>query len=153
MAKAPLFPQFPHFLHGADYNPEQWIADKSVWDADMALMKGAHCNVMTVGIFSWSFLEPSDGVYDFSFLDEIIEKIYESGGRVILATPSAARPPWLCDKYPEVLRVTKQLPSLAELILWQILRAVLPFGCATLIASKIRNFPTYRSMCTIGVLT
>lgn len=108
MEKKPLFPQFPHFLHGADYNPEQWIGDKSVWDADMALMKGAHCNVMTVGIFSWSFLEPSDGVYDFSFLDEIIEKIYESGGRVILATPSAARPHWLCDKYPEVLRVTKQ---------------------------------------------
>ena len=26
---------FPHLLHGADYNPEQWIADKTVWDRDM----------------------------------------------------------------------------------------------------------------------
>ena len=105
MNKHPLFANFPHFLHGADYNPEQWIEDKSVWDADMALMQGAHCNVMTLGIFSWSFLEPADGVYDFSFLDEIIEKIYANGGRVILATPSGARPHWLSDTYPEVLRV------------------------------------------------
>ncbi len=106
MSKQPLFPQFPYFLHGADYNPEQWIGDKQIWDKDMELMRGAHCNVMALGIFSWSFLEPSDGVYDFSFLDEIIEKIYANGGRVILATPSAARPHWLSDKYPEVLRVT-----------------------------------------------
>ena len=106
MSKQPLFPQFPYFLDGADYNPEQWIGDKQIWDKDMELMRGAHCNVMALGIFSWSFLEPSDGVYDFSFLDEIIEKIYANGGRVILATPSAARPHWLSDKYPEVLRVT-----------------------------------------------
>ena len=33
---------FPHFLHGADYNPEQWIDDKSVWDRDMELMQEAN---------------------------------------------------------------------------------------------------------------
>ena len=33
---------FPHFIHGADYNPEQWIDDKSVWDKDMELMKLAN---------------------------------------------------------------------------------------------------------------
>ena len=105
MNKDLLFPQFPHFLHGGDYNPEQWMDDKSVWDADMALAKKAHCNVFSVGIFSWSVLEPADGVYDFSFLDEIIEKIYQNGCRVVLATPSGARPKWLADRYPEVLRV------------------------------------------------
>ena len=96
---------FPHFIHGADYNPDQWIHDKSVWDADMELMKLAHCNEMTVGIFSWAKLEPREGEYDFSFLDEIIEKIRQNGGKVILSTPSGARPHWLADKYPEVLRV------------------------------------------------
>ena len=83
---------FPHFIHGADYNPEQWIHDKSVWDEDMRLMKLAHCNEMSVGIFSWAKLEPREGEYDFSFLDEIIEKIGSNGGKVILATPSGARP-------------------------------------------------------------
>ena len=98
-------PAFPHFIHGADYNPEQWIHDKSVWDKDMELMQEAGCNEMSVGIFSWSMLEPREGEYDFSFLDEIIEKIHENGGKVILATPSGARPHWMADKYPEVLRV------------------------------------------------
>lgn len=97
--------RFPHIIHGGDYNPEQWIDDKSIWDKDMELMKKANCNEMTVGIFSWSTLEPREGEYDFSFLDEIIDKVYANGGRVILATPSGARPHWLADKYPEVLRV------------------------------------------------
>ncbi len=97
--------KFPHFLHGGDYNPEQWIGYEGIWDEDMRLMKLANCNEMSVGIFSWATLEPEEGKYDFSFLDEIIEKIYENGGRVMLATPSGARPRWMAEKYPEVLRV------------------------------------------------
>ena len=84
--------RFPHFVHGADYNPEQWTFDKSVWDEDMRLMDLANCNEMTVGIFSWATIEPEEGKYDFSVPDEIIDKIYENGGRVILATPSGSRP-------------------------------------------------------------
>ncbi len=105
MTKKHACPSYPHFLHGADYNPEQWIDDKSVWDADMELMKKANCNEMSVGIFSWAKLEPREGEYDFSFLDEIIEKVAQNGGKIILATPSGARPHWMADKYPEVLRV------------------------------------------------
>ena len=90
----------PVLRYGADYNPDQWIHDKSVWDADMELMKLAHCNEMTVGIFSWAKLEPREGEYDFSFLDEIIERIGNNGGKVILSTPSGARPRWLAEKYP-----------------------------------------------------
>lgn len=95
---------FKHFLHGGDYNPEQWIDTKEIWDEDMRLMKLAGCNEMSVGIFSWSTLEPREGVYDFSFLDEILDKIYAHGGRVFLATPSGARPHWMADAHPEVLR-------------------------------------------------
>lgn len=99
--------KFPHFIHGGDYNPEQWINTKEIWDEDMRLMNLANCNEMSVGIFSWATIEPEEGVFDFSFLDEIIDKIYKAGGRVILATPSGARPRWLAEKYPEVLRVNK----------------------------------------------
>ena len=97
--------KFPHLIHGGDYNPEQWIDDKSIWDKDMELMQLANCNEMSVGIFSWSMLEPREGEFDFSFLDEIIEKIHHNGGKMILATPSGARPHWMADRYPEVLRV------------------------------------------------
>ena len=105
MKKIHACPTFPHFLHGADYNPEQWLHDKSIWDEDMRLFKLANCNEMSVGIFSWAKLEPREGEYDFSFLDEIMEKVAAAGGKVILATPSGARPRWLAEKYPEVLRV------------------------------------------------
>lgn len=105
MERTYLFKNHHHFLHGADYNPEQWIHDKSVWDEDMRLMKLANCNEMSVGIFSWAMLEPEEGVYDFSFLDVIIDKVYENGGKVVLATPTGARPRWMAQKYPEVLRV------------------------------------------------
>ena len=84
--------KFPHFIHGADYNPEQWLHAKHIWDEDMSLMKDANCNEMTVGIFSWAELESEEGKFNFSFLDEIIDKVYENGGRVVLATPSGARP-------------------------------------------------------------
>ncbi len=105
MTKKHACPTYPHFLHGADYNPEQWIDTKEIWDVDMDLMHKANCNEMTVGIFSWAKLEPKEDQYDFSFLDEIIEKVAANGGKVILATPSGARPHWMADKYPEVLRV------------------------------------------------
>ena len=105
MKKIHACPTYPHFLHGADYNPEQWLHDKSVWDEDMRLFQLANCNEMSVGIFSWATLEPREGEYDFSFLDEIIDKVAAAGGKVILATPSGARPRWLAEKYPEVLRV------------------------------------------------
>ena len=104
----PTFPEFPHMLHGGDYNPDQWVETPEIWDEDMRLMKLAHTNEMTMGIFAWSQLEPEEGVFDFSVLDTLMDKIYQNGGRVILATPSGARPPWLAERYPEVLRVNVQ---------------------------------------------
>jgi len=103
-------PSFPHFIHGADYNPEQWMAERdTVWDEDMRLMRLASMNEMTVGIFSWAKLEVSDGVYDFSWLDDILDRIWKNGGRVFLSTPSGSRPRWLAEAYPEVLRTDERL--------------------------------------------
>ena len=96
---------FDHIIHGGDYNPDQWIDTPEIWDEDMRLMNLAHVNSATVGIFSWSMLEPEEGVYNFDFLDKILDKLHENGKEVILATPSGARPTWLAQKYPEVLRV------------------------------------------------
>ncbi len=103
--KNPIIPGYPHILHGGDYNPEQWRDTPEIWKEDMRLMKRANCNSMTVGIFSWSVLEPEEGKYDFSFLDQAMDNVYKNGGKVVLATPSGARPHWMSDKYPEVLRV------------------------------------------------
>ena len=96
---------FDHIVHGGDYNPDQWIKTPEIWDEDMRLMKLAHINSASVGIFSWAMLEPEEGVYNFEWLDKIMDKCYENDIGVILATPSGARPAWLAQKYPEVLRV------------------------------------------------
>lgn len=98
---------FDYIIHGGDYNPDQWIKTKEVWDEDMRLMKLAHVNSATISIFSWSMLEPEEGVYNFEWLDEIMDKLHANGIDVILATPSGARPAWMAQKYPEVLRVNE----------------------------------------------
>ena len=82
MMRKYLNDKFPHLVHGADYNPEQWREVDGIWDEDMRLMQLANCNEMTVGIFSWAKLEPKEGEYDFSFLDEIIEKVGKNGGKI-----------------------------------------------------------------------
>ena len=68
-------------------------------------MKVAGCNTMTVGVFSWSALEPTEGVFDFGWLDTIRDKLAENGAYAILATPSGAKPAWLSRAYPECCRV------------------------------------------------
>ena len=92
-------------LHGGDYNPEQWLDRPDILAQDIELMKKAHVNTVTLGVFSWSTLEPQEGVYTLDWLADIIHNLYANGIRTILATPSAARPAWLAHKYPGVRRV------------------------------------------------
>ena len=98
---------FDYIIHGGDYNPDQWINTPEIWDEDMRLMNLANVNSATVGIFAWSMIEPEEGVYNFEWLDEILDKLHKNGKDVIIATPSGARPAWLAQKYPEVLRVNE----------------------------------------------
>ena len=102
----PVVQGFPHLLHGGDYNPEQWLDTPEVWDEDMRLLKAAHCNTVSIGIFSWAMLEPEEGRFEFGWLDAIIEKLTANGIRFNLATPGGAKPAWMGQKYPETLRVT-----------------------------------------------
>ncbi len=100
----PISSKFPHIIHGGDYNPEQWLETPEIIAEDFRLMKLAHCNVMTVGIFSWMALEPEEGKYNFGWLDNIMDRLAQNGMMAILATPSGAKPPWMSQKYPEILR-------------------------------------------------
>lgn len=94
------------FAYGGDYNPEQWPAE--VWREDITLMNRAGVNLASVGIFSWAKLEPTDGEYDFDWLDEVLDLLHAGGVRVDLATATASPPPWLAVKHPEMLPVTAE---------------------------------------------
>jgi len=100
----PISSKITGILHGGDYNPEQWIATPEIWDEDIRLMKLSNCNTVTVGIFAWAALEPEEGRFKFGWLDTVMDKLAQNGLFAILATPSAARPAWMSQKYPEVLR-------------------------------------------------
>lgn len=96
---------FSHLIYGGDYNPEQWLDRPDILEQDLTLMQKAHINTVTLGVFSWSMLEPQEGIFQLNWLKEITDRLYENNIQVILATPSGSRPRWLAEKYPEVLRV------------------------------------------------
>src|SRR5215210_4436276 len=91
-------------LHGCDYNPDQWLHYSGITDEDFRLMKLAHLNSITLGVFAWAALEPEEGRYTFEWMDDIFERAARQDIRVILATPSGGKPNWLALQYPEVRR-------------------------------------------------
>ncbi len=107
MEKKILFPQVGGFLHGGDYNPEQWLDRPDILEEDVRLMKKAGVNSATLGVFSWSVLEPAEGEFHFEWLEAIIDRLYQNGIYTVLSTPSGARPAWLDAAYPEAMRVDR----------------------------------------------
>lgn len=85
----------PYLMHGGDYNPEQWLAMPEILEQDIDRFLEAGINTVTLGVFSWAKLEPKEGIYDFDWLAERIDKLYEKGISVILATrPAQDRTGW-----------------------------------------------------------
>lgn len=102
--------RLPHFVHGADYNPEQWISssdpdDETVWREDIRMMRLAGVNVATVGVFSWVSLQPDEHTFTFGWLDRVMDMLAENGIYACLGTGTAAQPAWLSKAYPDVLPV------------------------------------------------
>lgn len=92
-------------LFGGDYNPEQW--PEETWHEDVRLMKAAGVNSVTLGVFSWSTLEPAPGAREFGRLDTLMDLMHENGIGVVLATPTSSPPPWLGRLHPDTLPVTE----------------------------------------------
>ncbi len=107
MEKKILFPGIGGFVHGGDYNPDQWLDRPDILEEDIRLMKKAGINSATLGVFSWSAYEPVEGEFHFDWMERIIDDLYGNGIYTVLSTPSGARPAWLDEKYPEVMRVDR----------------------------------------------
>lgn len=95
--------KLPKIWYGGDYNPEQW--DKEIMNEDLRMFNLSGIDVATLNVFSWALSQPNEDTYDFTWLDEIIERLYENGTYVCLATSTGAHPAWMARKYPDVLRV------------------------------------------------
>jgi len=90
-------------LLGAAHYPELWSSE--VFYRDLELMKRIGLNVVRIAEFAWSLLEPEEGKYEFAWLHELVNSYQRQGIYVILGTPTAAPPPWLIKRYPDVLPV------------------------------------------------
>jgi beta-galactosidase len=96
--------RFPVLWHGGDYNPDQWLDRPDILDEDFRLFPLAGFKVASIGIFSWTRIEAEEGRYDFSWLDALMDRLDKAGMKAVLATPSGAKPAWMAQKYPEILR-------------------------------------------------
>ena len=90
-------------LMGTDWYPEQW--PESRWEEDLRMMEVANLKVVRIAEFAWSRMEPSEGHYDFDWLDRAIALAAKHHIVSVVGTPTAGPPAWLTQKYPDTLRV------------------------------------------------
>jgi beta-galactosidase len=76
-------------------------------DRDIAIMKHAGFNVVRMGDLSWDSFEPSQGKFDFEWLDRVMDKMQANGIRVILDIPGLPAPIWLHRAYPGIDLITQ----------------------------------------------
>jgi beta-galactosidase len=88
---------------GTAYYPEQW--PEGNWKEDIRLMRSAGFNIVRLGDFAWSALEPEEGIFEFNWLERAISALGEASIDTVLCTPTAGPPAWLIKKYPEILPI------------------------------------------------
>ena len=90
-------------LLGTDWYPEQW--PEARWEEDLRLMEAAHIKVVRLAEFAWSSMEPSEGRYDFDWLERAIALAAKHHIDSVVGTPTGGPPAWLTQKHPETLRI------------------------------------------------
>jgi beta-galactosidase len=98
-----FFPKADLMKIGVYYYPEQW--PESQWARDFAKMAEMGFEFTHFAEFAWAEMEPSDGRFDFAWLDRAVDLAARAGLKVILCTPTPCPPAWLGEKYPEIYRV------------------------------------------------
>lgn len=94
-------PKINSYLLGTSYYPQWWTENQ--WDTDFKKMAETGLNTVRMGDLAWSSFEPNEGKYNFEWMDKAIQTASKHGISVILCTPTASIPPWLVQKYPDVL--------------------------------------------------
>ncbi len=93
--------------HGAAWYPELW--DQSVIEQDIGLMKQAGMNVVRIGEFAWSNMEPTEGNIDLGFFVQMVNLLHQNGIETVMCTPTPTPPIWFTHGHPERMYVNEQL--------------------------------------------
>jgi beta-galactosidase len=88
---------------GVCYYPEHW--PEEMWPRDAQRMRDLGLTYVRIGEFAWGRIEKSEGEFTWEWMDRAIETLGAAALKVVLGTPTATPPKWLCVKYPEILPV------------------------------------------------
>ncbi len=88
---------------GVCYYPEHW--PEELWATDAARMRDLGLSYVRIGEFAWGRIEPKPGTFAWEWMDRAIETLGAAGLKVVLGTPTATPPKWLCDAHPDILPV------------------------------------------------
>ena len=93
----------PTILYGAAYYNEYMPADlqPGQLEKDVAMMQAADISVVRMGESTWSLWEPADGVFEFAWMDRVVDAMSKAGIRVIMGTPTYSMPTWMAKAHPE----------------------------------------------------
>lgn len=100
------FPKSELMTIGTYYYPEHW--PKEQWPKDIKKMAELGFDFTHYGEFAWAFIEPEEGRFDFSWLDEAVALAHQNGIKVIMCTSTPTPPAWLAQKHPEILMVNDE---------------------------------------------
>ncbi len=98
-----FFPKADLMSVGVYYYPEHW--PETQWERDLTNMARLGFEFTHFGEFAWAQLEPSEGRFDFAWLDRAVALAAAAGLKVILCTPTPCPPAWLGEKHPEIYLV------------------------------------------------
>jgi beta-galactosidase len=78
------------------------------WKKYPARQREMGLTYVRIAEFAWSKIEPSEGFFDWQWLDDAVDALHAEGLKVVMCTPTATPPAWLIRKHPEILFTDKQ---------------------------------------------
>lgn len=86
---------------GAYYYPEHW--PETDWEPNLKKMAELGFKFTHIAEFAWDRIEPTEGNYNFEWIDKVLAIADKNGLKVMLCTPTACPPTWMVRKYPETV--------------------------------------------------
>lgn len=96
-------PSFSQFSLGVCDYPEH--VDEIDWAEHARQQRKLGLTWVRLAEFAWAKIEPSEGTFEWSWLDKAIDVYAKEGLSIVLGTPTATPPAWLVSKYPDILPV------------------------------------------------
>jgi beta-galactosidase len=78
------------------------------WKEYPARQRQMGLTYVRIAEFAWSRMEPTEGVFEWQWLDDAVEALQAEGLKVVMCTPTATPPAWLIRKHPEILYTDKE---------------------------------------------